>query len=148
VNGRLDPGEESTVTNKNGEYWFMDLDQGRHVVSEEMREGWQQTFPAESEYYEFEDLPVGDSYQVDDSFVTSGPAVNSVTAIGRPLHNPDGSNSSGSAFVASGGAAGGSGQELFLDSIGLEFIPSEPVNLTGRAVPVGGTFRLSLCCRL
>ena len=43
--GLLDPGELRQVTDKNGEYWFLGLDLGTHVVAEVMQSGWMQTYP-------------------------------------------------------------------------------------------------------
>ncbi|HIK51512.1 MAG TPA: choice-of-anchor J domain-containing protein, partial [Oscillatoriales cyanobacterium M59_W2019_021] len=44
-NGQLDVGEESTVTDANGEYAFTNLAGGTYTVAEEPQSGWQQTFP-------------------------------------------------------------------------------------------------------
>ncbi|MCL1474338.1 S8 family serine peptidase [Argonema antarcticum] len=44
-NGQLDAGEESTVTNANGEYEFTDLDLGTYTVAEVLKDGWVQTYP-------------------------------------------------------------------------------------------------------
>ena len=67
-NGRKDRGEpglrnwvigliqgrdiiETTVTDENGNYWFMDLPAGRYQVGEVTRAGWVQTMPADPERY-------------------------------------------------------------------------------------------------
>ncbi len=39
------PTEDFTVTDENGRYVFTDLEPGEYVVSQEIREGWMQTFP-------------------------------------------------------------------------------------------------------
>ncbi|MGB5899895.1 MAG: SdrD B-like domain-containing protein [Geitlerinemataceae cyanobacterium] len=44
-NGQLDVGEESTVTDTNGEYAFTNLAAGTYTVAEVQRSGWEQTFP-------------------------------------------------------------------------------------------------------
>lgn len=44
-NGVLDEGELSTVTDVNGEYWFMNLDLGAHVVREIVPPGFAPTLP-------------------------------------------------------------------------------------------------------
>lgn len=36
---------QSIVTDANGNYWFMNLPSGTYTVSEEMQDGWTQTFP-------------------------------------------------------------------------------------------------------
>ncbi|MAE63770.1 MAG: hypothetical protein CMJ18_05815, partial [Phycisphaeraceae bacterium] len=45
-NGVLDPGEQWTVTDAQGRYWFMDLAPGVYIVNEIIPDGFQQTVPA------------------------------------------------------------------------------------------------------
>jgi subtilisin family serine protease len=45
-NGQLDVGEESTLTDANGEYEFTNLDAGTYTVAEEQQSGWEQTYPS------------------------------------------------------------------------------------------------------
>lgn len=46
LNGELDEGEISTLTNLDGTYQFTDLRPGTYTVSQIIQDGWQQTFPA------------------------------------------------------------------------------------------------------
>ena len=50
-NGILDPGEESTTTNFDGDYSFYNLAPGTYVVREEVPSGYSQTAPAPSGFY-------------------------------------------------------------------------------------------------
>ena len=38
--------DRSTTTNRNGEYWFMDLPAGSYELGEQLQPGWVQTWPA------------------------------------------------------------------------------------------------------
>jgi uncharacterized protein (DUF2141 family) len=49
-NGVLNPGEPSTVTNKFGEYRFLNLPAGTYYVREISQAGWKQTYPASGSY--------------------------------------------------------------------------------------------------
>ena len=44
-NGEFDSGEQSTVTNANGEYSFTDLAPGTYTIGEVLQPNWQQTYP-------------------------------------------------------------------------------------------------------
>jgi Ca2+-binding RTX toxin-like protein/subtilisin-like proprotein convertase family protein len=45
-NGILDPGEDSTTTDANGDYWFLNLQPGTYYVSELLPNAdWEQTYP-------------------------------------------------------------------------------------------------------
>ncbi|MCA9185751.1 MAG: VCBS repeat-containing protein [Planctomycetales bacterium] len=46
-NGQLDNNERSTQTDEAGNYWFMDLPPGLHMVSELPQAGWSQTYPTQ-----------------------------------------------------------------------------------------------------
>jgi len=48
--GKLDPGDPSTVTNKCGEYRFLNLPAGTYVVREVEQPGWVETYPASGSY--------------------------------------------------------------------------------------------------
>lgn len=55
-NGQHDPLEPSTVTDADGEYWFMNLLPGTYVIGESMstaqqQAGWQQTYPSTGRLY-------------------------------------------------------------------------------------------------
>jgi subtilisin family serine protease len=45
-NGQLDVGEESTLTDANGEYALTNLAAGTYTVAEVQQSGWQQTYPS------------------------------------------------------------------------------------------------------
>jgi len=49
-NGKLDTKEPSKITDKNGEFWFMDLAPGTYTVREVMKNGWVQTSPVGGKY--------------------------------------------------------------------------------------------------
>lgn len=49
-NGKLDAGELSTVTKKNGSYSFKGLSAGNYQVREVLRDGWMQTYPASGKH--------------------------------------------------------------------------------------------------
>ncbi|NBD16586.1 MAG: S8 family serine peptidase [Cyanobacteria bacterium] len=44
-NGQLDEGELSTATDPNGEYLFTNLEPSIYTIAEELKPGWEQTFP-------------------------------------------------------------------------------------------------------
>ena len=66
---------------------------------------------------DFEDLPVGQTYAVNQGFVTSGVGV----AVGALLDANGNPQYQGAVAVESGGQAGGSGNELFTRSANAEF---------------------------
>ncbi|MGK7941060.1 MAG: S8 family serine peptidase [Crocosphaera sp.] len=45
-NGKLDDGEQFTVTDANGQYWFTELEAGTYNLAEIVSDGWQQTSPS------------------------------------------------------------------------------------------------------
>jgi len=45
VDGRLDPGEPQTLTDRHGDYEFADLKAGTYVVAEVLQDGWRQMSP-------------------------------------------------------------------------------------------------------
>jgi hypothetical protein len=62
-NGELDPGEQSTTTDANGEYMFNALAVGEYVVREVLPDGYLQTTPQYSEsYYAYLYVPNSGGY--------------------------------------------------------------------------------------
>jgi hypothetical protein len=72
---------------------------------------------AEAVVVDFEDLSLGATYNVGDTFTTSGVVVTA----GEFFWLPSGSTTGGYATVGNGGAAGGSGYEVFTNNINLSF---------------------------
>lgn len=90
---------------------------------------------------DFEDLALGDSFGVGDSFITSGVTVNVLDFVFL-----DGTSVSGGfTEIQSGGSAGGSGNELVINNVTLEFNFSPPANgLTLMFGEYGGNLNITI----
>jgi len=83
--------------------------------------------PAEATTYDFEDLLLGTTYNVGDTFTTNGHLFELDSFQWSSLNW----TSSGFAQVDSNGQAGGSGQDLALNNINLDTVFSGPVSFVG-----------------
>lgn len=88
----------------------------------------------------FENLPLGQTYQVGDSFTDSG-----ITVTIQPFTLWKGGPATGHAEVEKGGAAGGSGLELEVNNVNLDFDFGGPIDrLTLRFGEYGGNLNLDV----
>jgi len=90
---------------------------------------------------DFEDLPVSASYNVGDIFTTSGVPISV-----RPFQWSNGNwTSGGHAIVLNGGNAGGSGNEMNVNNVNLDFVFDVPVNgLTLLFGETGGNLNIEI----
>jgi hypothetical protein len=89
-NGRLDPGEPSTVTDAEGNYTFTNLPAGNYTVAEVPQSGWQETAPTSGTYsvmlgdnqslsgYDFDNHQTGDTSNHNPT-ITSPPPTSATT---------------------------------------------------------------------
>jgi len=78
-NGELDNGEQSTITDANGNYSFLNLAPDTYTVAEVLIPGWEQTYPTSFEY------------QWSDSNQTGGPVFDwlDISSLGTALNLSD-----------------------------------------------------------
>ncbi|MFV2065380.1 MAG: FG-GAP-like repeat-containing protein [Pirellulales bacterium] len=145
-NGNFDDDEPSEITNERGDYWFTDLPPGRYTVAEVVQEAWTQTFPANRTYVEFEDLGLGDTFKVGQTFTTIGTDGVPMLVTVEPFEFLDGTLfGSGFAQVDGSGLAGGTGQDVQTNNVNLRFDFAEPVaGLSVLFADQGGSNNLSI----
>lgn len=90
---------------------------------------------------DFEDLTVGAQYEVGDQFVDSG-----ITMVGRPFYYSNGQSTEGGvASVSDNGSAGGTGNDLSVNNINVEFLLDAGVSaLTVQYGEYGGNINLTI----
>jgi hypothetical protein len=120
-NGVLDSGEPSTTTGEGGQYFFTNVPPGEYTVAEVVQPGWTQTYPIDCVNLEFEDQTVGALFQAGQSFTTTGDNNTPYTVSVGPFNLPSGGTSSNFAQIDPGGIAGGTGKEIQLNNVNLQF---------------------------
>ncbi len=110
------------TTNANGEWWATGLPPNTYTASERLQFGWVQTAPLASESFGFEDLKLGTRLTVGNSFTTVGTLGRVVKVTGSDFIFGNGNPFPGGfSDVENGGLAGGTGNELEVNNINLNF---------------------------
>ena len=152
-NGVLDEGEPSHVTDDNpttrtdetGRYWFTDLPVGPYTVAEVQQDGWMQNHPSRQVYLNFEDHRPGTRFEPGQTFQTLGDDGQLMDVVVTPYMLSDGGQSSGYTEFDGQGISGGTGFDLQLNNVNLNFKFDSPLQaLSLLFADQGGSINLNI----
>ena len=131
-NGELDSGEQSTVTDTNGEYTFDNLSPGSYIVAEVQQPGWQQTSPFlgsielfNADFSDSDGNPSLDGFTIDNT----GATVPGLWHLSTGRGNQPGHSAEDSFYFGTGEGPNGGGNFDVGDTAGR--ITSPTIDLTG-----------------
>ena len=129
-NGVLDGDEPFHVTdddpetlriNETGRYWFTDLPPGAYTVAEVPQDGWMQNYPSRQVYLNFEDHEPGTRFVPGETFTTEGDDGQPMDVVVTPYIFSDGGQFSGYTEFDGQGISGGTGVDLQVNNVNLNF---------------------------
>ncbi len=152
-NGVLDDDEPShvtdddpeTSTNETGRYWFTGLPAAEYTIAEVPQDGWMQSYPTHQVYLDFEDHDPGTRFVPGETFTTLGDDGQTMDVVVTPYIFSDGGQFSGYTEFDNQGISGGTGNDLQLNNVNLNFEFDPPLQgLSLLFSDLGGSVNLTV----